>query len=308
MRLRLAIALACVGVLAPAQALGRTAAATFYVGAAKADVTPASLSNFYLGGYGIGPVHEATGVLRHIYFRVIAVRDRHGRQVVIGSLDSQGYSIAYQNGPYGFADVESYVQQHLGIPAGNVILQATHTHNGPDEIGVWGGVPDAYFQFVTRQMESAIAAAVAREQPALLRVGTAEMTGFSGTFGSNTDATNTGDNQDYPMDQQLRVLQAVAPTGRVVATLVNYSSHATVYGPLDKVSPDWPGATATYLEGDEQAMPAGVSYGYPGSIAVVTVGAMGHTWPAGVPASDADPGVDPPASADDNFPADRFGN
>ena len=90
------------------------------------------------------------------------------------------------------------------------------------------------------------------------------MTGFSGTFGSNTDATNTGDNQDYPMDQQLRVLQAVAPsTGRVIATLVNYSTHATVYGPLDKVSPDWPGATATYLEGDEQEMPPGVSYGYP---------------------------------------------
>ena len=49
------------------------------------------------------------------------------------------------------------------------------------------------------------------EQPAELKVGTADMTGFSGTFGSNTDVTNTGDNQDYPIDQQLRVLQAVDP-------------------------------------------------------------------------------------------------
>ena len=43
--------------------------APYYVGAAKEDVTPSDLTNFYLGGYGIGPVHEATSVLRPIYFR-----------------------------------------------------------------------------------------------------------------------------------------------------------------------------------------------------------------------------------------------
>jgi len=52
-------------------------AAPFRVGAAKADVTPSSLASFYLGGYGIGPMHKATAVLRHIYFRVIAIRGRH---------------------------------------------------------------------------------------------------------------------------------------------------------------------------------------------------------------------------------------
>jgi hypothetical protein len=292
--------------------------AVFHVGAAKEDVTPSSLANFYLGGYGIGPVHEATSVLRHIYFRVIAIRDHHGNQVVIGALDSQGYSIAYQNGPYGFSDIESYIQQHLKIPASHIILQTTHSHNGPDEIGVWGGVPQTYLAWVTQQMERGIELAVAREQPALLKVGTANMTGFSGTFGSNTDPTNTGDNQDYPMDNQLRVLQAVSPSGHgVLATLVNYSTHATVYGPRDQVAPDWPGSTATYLESDEQDMPSGVAYGYPGSTAIVTVGAMGHTWPAGIPASDTDPGVDPvdqetnlakDGQGQNNWEADEYGN
>src|SRR5437588_12553490 len=228
----------CAAVAAPAASAAKPShrGGVFYVGAAKEDVTPSNLTNFYLGGYGIGPVHEAKSVLRDIYFRVIAIRDRHGHQAVIGSLDSQGYSVAYQNGPYGFRDVEDYIHRTLRIPAGHIILQATHSHNGPDEIGVWGGVPDAYFAFVTRQMETAITSAVQREQPAKLRVGTADMTGFSGTFGSNTDPTNTGDNGDYPIDQQLRVLQArAAGSGRVIATLANYSTHATVYGPLDKV-------------------------------------------------------------------------
>ena len=264
-------------------------------------------------------MHEATSVLRHIYFRVIAIRGRDGDTVVMGSIDSQGYSIAYQNGPYGFSDVESYIQNHLGIPAGNIILQATHSHNGPDEIGVWGGVPDTYMAFVTQSMENAITQAVAQEQPALLKVGTADMTGFSGTFGSDDDSTHTGDNQDYPMDNQLRVLQAVTPdpTHAVIATMVNYSTHATIYGPRNQVAPDWPGSTATYLESDEQDMPAGVAYGYPGSTAIVTVGAMGHTWPAGIPASDTDPGVDPvdqeanlapDGQGQNNWEADQYGN
>ena len=288
-------------------ALAASGPATFYVGAAKADVTPSDLTNFYLGGYGIGPMHKAKSVLRPIYFRAIAIRDRHGNQAVIGSLDSQGYSVAYQQGPYGFSDVESYIQQHLRIPASHIILQATHTHNGPDEIGVWGGVPNPYFASVTQSMESAIATAVHNEQPAQLHAGTADMTGFSGTFGSNTDPTNTGDNTDYPMDQQLRVLQAVSPsTGSVLATMVNYSTHATVYWPLNRVSPDWPGATATYLEGNEQNTQPGATYGYPGSVAIVTVGAMGHTWPAGPPRG-TDPTVDP-SPGTDNYPADLYGN
>ena len=230
----------------------------------EADITPSSLAGIYLGGYGIGPVHPAQGVLRHIYVRVIAIRDRAGHQIVIGAIDAQGYSVAYQQGPYGISDIQAEVQRTLGIPAQDIILQATHSHNGPDDIGVWGGVPDGYLAFVTAQAEAAIHRAVAAERPAALRWATADMTGFSRTFGSDTDATHTGDNRDYPPDNQLRALQAVTPSGRVIATLVNYSTHPTIYGPLNRVSPDWPGATATFLEHDELGIAPRVRYGYPG--------------------------------------------
>jgi hypothetical protein len=281
-------------------------AARYEVGAAKADITPHSLRGVYLGGYGIGPVHPAKAVLRHIFARVIAVRDRSGNQVVIGSIDAQGYSIAYQNGPYGFADIAADIARELHIPAAHIVLQSTHTHNGPDDIGVWGGVPTSYLAYVKAQTEAAIRRAVTSERPAVLRWATADMTGFSGTFGSDTDGTHTGDDKDYPPDNQLRVLQALTPQRRVIVTLVNYSSHPTVYGPLDKISPDWPGATATFLEHDELGIRPGVRYGYPGSIAVVTVGALGHTWPRATPRG-TDPNVDPSPKSD-NGPADDFGN
>ena len=281
-------------------------AARFAVGAAKEDITPTSLTGVYLGGYGIGPVHPAQAVLRPIFARVIAVRDRSGDQVVIGTIDAQGYSIAYQNGPYGFADITADMARELKIPASHILLQSTHTHNGPDDIGVWGGVPTSYLAYVKSQMETAIRRAVAAQRPAVLRWSTASMTGFSHTFGSDSDSTHTGDNHDYPPDNQLRVLQALTPRGQVIVTVVNYSTHPTVYGPLNKVSPDWPGATATFLEHQELGIPARIRYGYPGSVAVVTVGALGHTWPSAPPRG-TDSAVDPSPKSD-NGPADDFGN
>lgn len=281
--------------------------ARFDVGAAKEDITPTDLTSFYLGGYGIGPVHPATGVLRPIFARAIAIRDSAGHQAVIATIDVQGQFLAYQQGPYGFADIAAAVHRRLGIPVADIVLSSTHTHNGPDDLGVWGGVPSSYLAFVARQTEHAIAAAVAAERPSHLRWATANMAGFCGTFGPNSGSSHLGDTARYPVDNQLRALQAVSLAGQVTATLVNFSCHPTIYGPLGKVSPDWPGATATYLEHDEQDVPAGVAYGYPGSVAVVTVGAVGRTWPRATPTG-TQPALHADPATDDNYPADHFGN
>lgn len=285
----------------------------YCVGAAKVDITPTAAmiaaGNFYLGGYGIGPVHPAHGVLRHIYSRSIAIgvpengtcppesapgAHRAADQVVITADDLQGHFLAYQQGPYGFADMESHLQSTLGIPAAHDLIQSVHTHNGPDDLGVWGGVPDSYLAEVTSGTEAAITQAVGAEQLATIRWATANMAGFG-----------NGDTTAGPIDNTLRMLQATSTsTGAVIATMLNYSQHATVYGPLDMVSPDWPGATASYLEGDQIGDPG---TGYPGSVAVVTVGAMGETHPAGVPSGEA-AANGPSSSTDNNYPADYYGD
>ncbi|MHB8330062.1 MAG: hypothetical protein ACYDD6_10645, partial [Acidimicrobiales bacterium] len=179
-----------------------------------------------------------------------------------------------------------------GIPASHVLLQSTHTHNGPDDLGVWGGVPDAYLAEVTSGTESAITQAVDSEQLATVKWATTDMSGFS-----------SGLTNSMPVDNTLRMLQATSTaTGAVIATMLNYSTHATVYGPLNAVSPDWPGATATYLEGDQIG---DTGTGYPGSVAVVTVGAVGGTHPNGGIPSSAPNG---PATSDNNYPADYYGD
>lgn len=308
------VALAAVAAAGPAHAAGRSghpspAPPTFMVGAAQAPITPTSLAGVYLGGYGIGPQHPAKAVLRPIYAHALAIRSGT-RTVVFASIDVQGWFSAYQQGPYGFADVAAEVSKRFGIPTSNIVISSTHTHNGPDGIGIWGGLPTSYFAFVAHQLETTIASAVGSERPARLYWGTEDVTGLCSTFGTSTNPNlaDGGDQADYPIDNQLRVLQArSAATGQVTATMVNLSCHATVYGPLDEVSPDWPGATVTYLEHDEQG--ATGSYGYPGSQAIVMVGAVGHTWPAStVPQRFTQPAAQPDPKADNNYPADHFGN
>lgn len=278
-------------------------AGTFLVGAAQRSITPTDLAGVYLGGYGIGPVHPATSVLRPIYVQVLAVKAPSGAQVVVGVIDVQGQFLAYQQGPYGFATMAAWAAAHLGVPADHVLLQSVHTHNGPDDIGVWGGVPDSYLAYVVTQTEAAMRVAVDAEVPARLRWASVALPGFTTTFGTGP----TGDQAAFPTDNVLTALQATTPGGRVLATLVNFSAHPTVYGPLDKVSPDWPGATASYLQATQGNMPAGVRYGYPGSVAIVTVGAVGHTWPVAVPPAYTDAAATPPPS-DANYLADRYGD
>lgn len=281
----------------------------FLVGAAQESITPTSLEGVYLGGYGIGPVHPAKGVLRPVYAHAMAIRSAT-HTVVFAAIDVQGWFAAYQQGPYGFANVAAAISKRFGLPASNIVISSTHTHNGPDGIGVWGGVPTLYMAFVARQLESTIAEAITSEQPARLYWGSEDVTGLCSSFGTSTNPNlpDGGDQADYRIDNQMRVLQAhAAGSGRVIATMVNLSCHATVYGPLDKVSPDWPGATVTYLEHDEAG--ATRTYGYPGSQALVMVGAVGHTWPAStVPPRFTQPAIQRDPKADDNYPADHFGN
>ena len=293
----------------PASAAARpsTHRATWYaVGAAKRSITPRSLKHLYLGGYGIGPVHLAKSVLRPIYARALAVRDPAGQQVVITTLDVQGHFLAYQNGPYGFANMAATLHRQLHIPVANLLFTSTHTHNGPDDLGIWGGVPKSYLHRVTVQAEKAVRAAVRRERPARLRWTTVNMKGFNETFAAKGD-NDDGDLKDFPVDHTMRVLQAVDHQHRVIATMLNFASHATVYGPLDEVSPDWPGAAATYLEHDERGMPRHRHYGYPHSTALVVEADLGHTWPGGIP-HDNIVRLNPPRKHDNNYPADAYGN
>jgi hypothetical protein len=206
-------------------------------------------------------VRRSTGVKSPIYARAIAIA-RGEHTVVFCAIDTQGHFLAYQDGnEYGIAGIRRRVSNDFGIPRQDVIVASTHDHSGPDDIGLWGGVPREYLKFVADQTVAAIESAIRGEQPASLYSG--EIDTASSHLLRNMLAA------PYPLDTKLRVLFAKDANGAVIATLINFSAHVAVLGKDNtSISPDWPGAA---VEAIEKA--------HPGSTALVMVASVGRTLP-----------------------------
>jgi hypothetical protein len=276
--------------------------AVYRVGAAKREINPnnadgtwgAAHECIHLGGYGFGDGKVAgqvplglfdercaTGILDPgVYVRafVVSTDDTPEHALAIAEIEAQGYFVAYQEGPYGMHDIRKQVAGEVGIPEERVILSSNHTHAGPDTIGVWGGVPKTYLEFVASQTVAAIKAAWKDSKPATLWFGTT-LAGdgsaddlISNQFGSDPANAMT--------DDELRVIQARDMSdGRPFATFVNLSAHPTVMGGDNTlVSADWPGPAAEKLE----ALYGGEAMAVPGT--------LGRSQPNDGPSYDACPG------------------
>src|SRR5436190_4670743 len=233
------IAGALAGGLGVAPAVRAAAPGSFLVGFAKASVDPRpaeiASGQLHLGGFGLGPTRASTGpavsgdgTVEHIYARAMAVTNNTGQTMLFAALENQGTCAAYKQGPYGLYDVRKKVSEDTGVPLDMIVINSDHSHAGPDLIGLWGGVPLSYLQFVHDQTVQALEKAFARRVPAQLLVGsttpsmpTPEVGHYlPGTatpgeflvhsqFGRDT-ATN---HPDEVVDTQLRVLQAVGLDG-----------------------------------------------------------------------------------------------
>lgn len=222
----------------PCEALSATE--RYCVGTAKRDITPRSLKGIFLGGYGFGPERPAAGIAGRLFARALAIKQGTDT-VVFCAIDTQGHFIAYSDGPFGAADIRRRVASDRDVPPQNVIIASTHDHAAPDDTGIWGGVPDEYLSFVANQTVSAIDAAIDNEHPAHLCATEADVAG-KGLL-ANTLPSN------YPMDTGLQSLVVKNASGKIIATLVNFSAHSDVLGRQNRlISPDWPGATAARLE------------------------------------------------------------
>ena len=280
------------------------AATPFIVGFDKQSLDPSAAQiaeGFHLGGYGIFPTRQTTGPLLnadgtpdHLYVRAMSVSNGTGSPLLLAELENQGTFASYKQCACGIWDIRQQVATDLRIDAADIVVNSDHSHSGPDLIGLWGGVPVDYLQYVHDQTVRALENAYHSAVPAQLLVGsdTPQLpdpaTGgyLKGTATPGEDFvhsqfgmdTATG-YDDGAVDTQLRVLQAVDAAGRPLGTLVNYAAHATVTDSSNLgYSADWPGHVAV---GTEQAL------GEP--VAVVMVADVGRSQP---PRPNSDPACD----------------
>lgn len=184
-------------------------------GFAKRTITPALAEQpVYMAGFDTD--RQATGVHDDLWARAVAVSDGKSRVAVV-SVDLIGVFLA---------DVDA-ARALLRERAGEVslIVTSTHTHEGPDTMGLWGpgrftsGVSSAYLARVRRTVAEAAAEALDRLEPARLVLAK-----------TRTPELIVDNRLPEVVDDAMVVLQAVALDGRSLGTVVSWSSHPEALG------------------------------------------------------------------------------
>jgi hypothetical protein len=251
MRTMLAVLAALLVLAAPA-----AAKPPYKVGAATKDITPATAVNF--GGFGLGDGSAVPDAIigrggfgaaknERIAARAI-VFDDGKKAIAVADIETQGMFAAYEDGPYGLADIAAQVARHIPrLPADRILIASDHTHSGPDTIGAWGGVPKEYLQRIHDQAVKAIEAAYYRRTQANLVAGHSDASDLIYNQACS-EALNQSKTANYPgpdlcatpgKDGLFRVVQATGNDGKVIATYTAYAAHSTAGGG-DGLHGDWP--------------------------------------------------------------------
>src|SRR3954452_20751673 len=178
----------------------------YLVGAATQDITPTGPVN--LGGFGLGDgtvIPDAIvgrggfGAAKNERIRARAMVFDDGKQAIaIADIETQGMFAAYEDGPYGLSDIAEQVAKDLpGLKADHILIASDHTHSGPDTIGAWGGVPDAYLKYIHDQTVKAIEEAYTGRVLADVRAGHSDASDLIYNQ-SCTEALNQSKQPDYP--------------------------------------------------------------------------------------------------------------
>lgn len=184
----------------------------FKAAAALRMITPSPLLP---ASGGIGVPKKTTEKKGDLFARVL-VLEKGSVRVAIVSVDNLGWSSILGNRSRALIK---------GIPPENVLIGCTHTHSGPDAYAF----PDQtgktsadlnYLEDCVKKIAEAVNEAVAKLEPATLKVAVGEA---KGKIAYNYYAADL-------YDPRCGVIQAVSKAGKPIATLVNYAIHPEVIG------------------------------------------------------------------------------
>ena len=235
------LALLALGWATPARADLRAAAI-------KVDITPQNSQ--WLLGY---QARQSTGVLDHIYHRVLAL-DAGGTAFYLISTDVCLFSPSFHD------TVMRELQTRTGIDPARVWWSVTHTHAAPEV-----GPPDMYkallgrsdhewdreyTKLFTDRLIEAITTARDKLEPAGLSLATTTANANINRRARDVDGKiSLGLNPDGPVDRQVNLIRVQRRDGSPVALVLNYAMHGTVMsGQNLRISGDAPGVVAAYVE------------------------------------------------------------
>jgi hypothetical protein len=196
------------------------------VGSAAQVITPQGKA--YIAGHTHNRVF--TGVHDDLYVKAVVVQAKQNTLAIltfdcIGLLHPQLEEIR--------AAVKAQLPQ---FPVQNIASTSTHTHAGPDVVGLWGsdplhsGVDPVYMRFLIKTAAETLVQAYQQRQPAQAH--------YAQT--SHGEAWVYNISEPAELDRSVTILRFVDQAGKNLATLCNFACHPTFLdGAHDQVSADY---------------------------------------------------------------------
>jgi hypothetical protein len=213
---------------------------------------------------GFGNRRAANGVHDDLWARTMVIDDGRTRLAIV-VLDA----IGLMNNEV--IDIRNNIPPHAGVTYSIVVT--THTHEGPDLLGLWGktpfksGVDKEYVKYLKSQVVESVVTAVKNMKPAILKI-SEDMTG----------AVSLVRDTRMPevFDSGLRIIRAIdRGNGNTLGSLIAWADHPeTLWGKNLLITSDFPhylreGVEKGVYDGDKMAKPG------TGGIAIYLNGAIG---------------------------------
>jgi neutral ceramidase len=260
-------------------------AADWKAGTAVVDITPEM--PMWMAGYG-ARTRPGDQVAQRLHAKGLALEDARGHVAVLVTTDTLGIPRLVRT------HVEQRVAAQFKLPPSSLLINASHTHTGPEirVIDTSFGREDKarlervlkYRQELENKLVQVVGEALAHRAPAGVAFGQAQA-GFAMNRRENYTLPK-GDlragkvpNPDGPVDHDVPVLQVTDGAGKLVAVLFGYACHNTT---LDgyAFTGDYAGFAQAHLEAS-----------HPGAVAMFMSGCSGDQNPH--PRRDMIPGVKP---------------
>ena len=202
-------------------------------GFGEANITPAVGGDRPVYMAGFGHDRKATGV--HDRLKARAVVLKHGQaKIALACVDLVGFFLS---------SVEHVRGQLSGFDY--VLVSSTHTHEGPDSLGLWGptplqsGVDADYLRTVEKRVIQAVQDADAAAQPVAARIGSVKASELL------HDSREPYVLHDELVALEFRALKGDKPAGLVV----QWNCHPETLGPANtEISADFVGYTVNVLQ------------------------------------------------------------
>jgi len=237
-----------------------TAAPRLRVGVAKVKITPSLKRRVWIAGRGEN--RPAESVHDDVWARAL-VLERGKMRVALVALDLIGLS--HQR-------IEQARKLIREVPGDRVIIASSHTHSGPDTIGLWGpngqttGRDPVYLDSLAPKIAAAVSQAVKNLRPATL------------SAGAITVPEGLAHNDREPIqDKTLTALRVDDEHGKAIATLINYGCHPEVMiTDSHAISSDWIHYTRLTVEREI----GGTAVFFNGALGgMISPTVASHTWP-----------------------------